>query len=248
MRRDLRILLATTVVAAIAQWGPALPDAMSRMRTFRIDDVEVRGTRFLTNEDVVRQLGIGPETSVWTSGDVWRERLLAHPLVRDVDIVRKVPNGLLVTVVERRPIALAPTPTLEPVDAEGRRLPLDPAVHRLDLPVIATDRTPPSDARVFPEDVRVLAAELDHLMGADTAFLQLVSSVRWGEGETVIARWTEPRVEFLLPLHASPARLREGLVALSNAMSRTPGDPPRAIDLRFADQVVVRRAPREGGD
>ena len=247
MRRDLRILLVTTLVAATAHWGPAVRGAMSRMRTFRIDDVEVRGTRFMTHEDVVRQLGITPESSVWTSKDVWRERLLAHPLVRDAEITRKVPNGLLVTLLERRPIALAPTPTLEPVDADGRRLPLDPAVHRLDLPVIATDRTPPPDARVFPEDVRMLAAELDHLMAADTAFLQMVSSVRWGEGETLIARWTEPRVEFLLPLGASPARLREGLGALSNAMSRTPGDPPEAIDLRFADQVVVRRTARGGG-
>lgn len=247
MRRDLRILLVTTVVAAAAQWGPEVPGAMSRMRTFRIADVEVRGARFMTHDEIVGQLGITPETSVWTSKDLWRERLLAHPLVSDVEITRKVPNGLLVTVVERRPIALAPTPTLEPVDAEGHRLPLDPAVHRLDLPVIATDRMPPRDARVFPEDVRVLAAELDHLMSADTAFLQMISSVRWGEGETLVARWTEPRVEFLLPLGASPARLREGLGALANAMARTPGDPPEAIDLRFADQVVVRRDVRGGG-
>ena len=250
MRRDLRILLVTTVVAAAAHWGPAVPGAMSRMRTFRIDvgDVEVRGERFLSREDVVRQLGITPETSVWTSKEVWRERLLGHPLVRDVEITRKVPNGLLVTVAERRPVALAPTPVLEPVDAEGRRLPLDPAVHRLDLPVIATERTPPPHARVFPREVRMLVSELDHLMSADTAFLQMVSSIRRGEGGTVIARWTEPRVEFLLPLRASPARLREGLGALSNALARRPNDPPVAIDLRFADQIVVRRQSRGGGD
>lgn len=245
MRRDVRILLATTCVAAAAQWGPAVPEALSRMRTFRVDEVEVRGTRFLTREEVVARLGVTPESSVWTSKDVWRERLLSDPLVRDVVITRKVPNGLLVTVVERQPIALAPTPVLEPVDAEGRRLPLDPAKHRLDLPVIATDRMPPDDAQRFPEDVRVLAAELEHLMSADTAFLQMVSSVRWGDDETVVARWTEPRVEFLLPLGASPARLREGLSALANAMSRSPGDPPEAVDLRFADQVVVRRVRKD---
>jgi hypothetical protein len=101
---------------------------------------------------------------------------------------------------------------------------------------------PAAGARLFPEEVRILAAELDHLMNADTAFLQMVSSVRWGEGGTVIARWTEPGVEFLLPRRPSPARLREGLGALSNAMSRTPGNAPEAIDLRYADQVVVRRA------
>lgn len=242
MRRDVRILLGTAMLGALAQWGHEVPDAMSRMRTFRVSEVEVRGVRYLTPDEVVAQLGVTPETSVWTSKDVWTERVLEHPLVHSVEITRRVPNGLLVLVTERRPIALAPTPVLEAVDADGRRLPLDPARHRLDLPVIATDQRPPADAQHFPEEVRVLAAELDHLMSADTAFLQMVSSVRWADDETLVARWTEPRVDFLLPRGASPARLREGLGALANAMSRTPANPPHAIDLRFADQVVVRRA------
>ena len=242
MRRDVRILLGTAALGAIAQWGHTIPEAMSGMETFRISDIEVRGVRFLTKDAVVAQLGITPATSVWTGKDVWIDRLMAHPLVKGAEITRRVPNSLLVTVVERRPIALAPTPTLEPIDAEGHRLPLDPAAYRLDLPIILTRRTPPEGSQLFPEDVRVLAAEVDHLVSADTAFLQMVSSVRWGERGTLIARWTEPRVEFLLPRRASPRRLHEGLLALSNAISRTPGDVPEAIDLRFADQVVVRRA------
>lgn len=242
MRRDVRILLASVALGSVGQWGHEIPSAVSRMETFRIASVDVRGVRFLTRDEVVAQLGITSETSVWTDKGVWTERLKAHPMVRDVEITRKVPNGLLVEVLERRPIALAPTPTLEPIDAEGYRLPLDPAAYRLDLPIISTHRFPPEGSQLFPEDVRVLAAELDHLMNADTAFHQRVSSVRWGERGMLIARWGEPRVEFLLPRRASPTRLREGLVALANAMSRSPGEVPAAIDLRFADQVVVRRA------
>ena len=241
MRRDVRILVVTVVLGATAQWGHRVPEAVARMETFRIAEVQVRGTRFLTREAVVETLGVTPETSVWTDKQVWVDRLLAHPLVRRAEITRRVPNGLLVTVVERRPIALAPTPTLELIDADGHRLPLDPSAYRFDLPIIATDRMPPAGSQLFPEDVRTLAAEVDHLMSADTAFLQMVSSVRWDDDGNVIARWTEPRVEFLLPRRASPARLREGLGALSNAISRTPSQVPAAIDLRFADQVVVRR-------
>ena len=244
MRRDAWILVGTVTLGAIAQWGSTIPEALTRMKTFRVTDVEVRGTRFLSSDAVIAELGVTDQTSVWTDTDVWTERLLAHPLVDTVSITRRVPSGLLVQVVERRPIALAPTPTLEPVDAEGRRLPVDPAAHRLDLPVIVSDRTPPSASTVFPEDVRRLAAELDHLINADTAFHQRVSSVRWGERGTVIVRWTEPPVEFLLPPRASPTRLREGLGALSDAMSRTPAERPSTIDLRFSEQVVVRRGGR----
>lgn len=242
MRRDLRILFASVALGAVAQWGHEIPEAVSRMETFRIASIDVRGVRYLTTDEVIAQLEITPQTSVWTDTEVWTERLRAHAMVRDAKITRRVPNGLLVEVVERRPIALAPTPTLEPIDAEGYRLPLDPARYRLDLPIISTHHFPPDGSRLFPEDVRALVAEVDHLMNADTAFHQMVSSVRWGERGTLIARWTEPRVEFLLPRQASPTRLREGLVALANAMSRSPGDVPQAIDLRFTDQVVVRRA------
>ena len=242
MRRDLKILLGTAVLGAVAQWGHTLPDALTRMETFQVRDVDVRGTRFLTHADVVAQLALAPGTSVWTDRAALADRLREHPMVRSARITRRVPHGLLVTVEERRPIALAPTPTLEPVDADGHRLPLDPAAYRLDLPIIASSRTPPAGSRLFTEDVRVLAAEVEHLMSADTAFLQRVSSVRWDGGEALVARWTEPAVEFLLPPRASPARLREGLAALSNAISRTPGQVPNEIDLRFADQVVVRRA------
>lgn len=242
MRRDLRILVVTTVIAAGAQWGPGLPDALSRMDTFLITEVDVRGQRFLSEEAVIAQLALSPQASIWTDQAILEERMLLHPMVREVEITRRVPHGLLVTITERQPIALAPTPTLEPVDAVGNRLPVDPAAYRLDLPIIATSRTPPAGARVFPEDVRELAAEIEHLMNTDIGFAQMVSSIRRDRDGNLVARWTEPPVEFLLPSRPSPARLREGLGALSNAISRTPDTVPDVIDLRFADQVVVRRA------
>jgi hypothetical protein len=247
MRRDAKILIATAVVGAVVAWGRDLPKALVRHPFFRVEAVEVRGLRFLSQDDVVALLHLGPETSVWGDASVWTDRLLRHPLIKAVAVSRRPPDGLLLTVTERTPIALAPTPTLEPIDAEGVRLPLDPAEYRLDLPVIETRRMPPSGSRLVPEDVRLLAAELEHLMAADTAFLQLVSSVAWDGRGAVLARWTEPPVSFLLPRRASPARLREGLGALADAVAKAPHAVPAAIDLRFADQVVVRRISSDTG-
>ena len=78
-------------------------------------------------------------------------------------------------------------------------------------------------------------------MTTDTAFLQLVSSVSSTRGGAIAVQWTEPEVQFLLPSKPSPARLREGLTALADATGKEGEGSPRAIDLRFADQVVVRR-------
>ena len=245
MRRDVRILLATVAFGGALSVADTLPGALSEMQTFSLRDVEVRGARYLTTEAVVGLLDIGPEASVWNDEATWLEPLLAHPLIEAAEVRRRLPDGLVITVTERRPVALAATPTLEPVDAEGRRLPIDPSAFRLDLPVISTSRVPPDGATMFPEDVRALAAEVARLMAADTAFLQLVSSVRWGEHGALIARWTRPPLEFLMPPGTPPSRVREGLAALSHAMATAPGRVPEAIDLRFADQVVVRSsAPR----
>ena len=245
MRRDVRILLATSALGAVATWGPLLPDALSRMETFRISDVEVRGLRFLTEDSVVARLQLGPESSVWTDPSVWVERVVSHPLIRSAEVRRKVPGGLLITVEERFPIALAATPTLEPVDAEGYRLPIDPARYRLDLPILSTGRVPPNKSQLFPEDVRLLVAEIHHLMNSDAAFLQRVSTLREGEPGTLIARLTAPQVDFLLRPGTSGIRLREGQAALADALSKYPGEVPAVIDLRFAEQVVVRRSREE---
>lgn len=241
MRRDLRILVATAAVGACAVWGGTAVDAVRDWDSFHVRNVQVRGLRYLQEHTVVELLDLTPGTSVWNDPAVWTDRVLAHPLVQNARVTRRLPDGLLVLVEERTPIALAPTPTLEPIDAEGYRLPIDPAAYRLDLPVIDTRTTPPEGSRLVPEDVRALAAEVEHLMAADTAFLQLVSSVSWTEHGALEARWADPRVTFLLPPHAPPTRLREGLSALADAVERAPDRIPTAIDLRFADQVVVRR-------
>lgn len=247
MRRDVQILLTTAGLGAVAVWGPSVTAAIREMDTFLVSEVRVSGARYLSEDEVVGLLRVTPETSVWSDPSLWADRVSAHPLVQTASVRRRLPDGLLVEVTERTPIALAPTPTLEPIDSEGYRLPIDPAEHRLDLPVLSSSSRPPTGARLVPEDVRRLADEVYHLMSLDTAFLQRVSSVAWTERGAMLVSWTEPPVDFLLPPGTSPARLREGLGALADAVAKTPDRVPASIDLRFADQVVVRRS-EDGGD
>jgi len=241
MRSQTRILLATLVLGPVVLWGPRLPELLSRMETFRISDVEVQGLRFLTEEAVVAQLQLGQFASVWGDRAQWEERVAAHPLVRSADVRRRLPSGLLVTVEERRPVALAGTPILEPVDAEGYRLPIDPTRYRLDLPVIAADRVPPRGSSRFPAEVRTIASEIGWLMSFDEEFVRRVSTFERTTGGALVARLVAPDIDFVLPSRTPVSRLRDGEAALSDAISRDPSRVPTAVDLRFADQVVVRR-------
>jgi hypothetical protein len=241
MRRDVRILFVTALFGGAVSAAERLPGLLERMDVFQISDIEVLGLRYMDREDLVRTMAVLPGSSVWTDTEIWEDRLAMHPMVKTVLIERRIPDRLRISVTERQPVALAPTPTLEPVDIEGFRLPLDPSEHRLDLPVLATTATPARGASMFPAEVRGLAAEVGRLMGADTVFAQRVSEVGWAPDGAVTLTWTEPRVTFVLHVGTSSSRLMEGQAALADAAVRAPGAMPNEVDLRFADQVVIRR-------
>src|SRR5688572_11217487 len=71
------------------------------------------------------------------------ERVRLMPQVAHVEISRRLPGTLVVTLRENLPVALAPSPRgLEPVDSAGVVLPIDPAMEDIDLP-IANQRDKP---------------------------------------------------------------------------------------------------------
>ncbi|MDP2955784.1 MAG: FtsQ-type POTRA domain-containing protein [Longimicrobiales bacterium] len=242
MRRDLRIILTTVLLAGLWTGGTRVAEAVSSLGTFRVTQVEITGLETVERGEILSLMELTGETSVWGDLQEWEERLSSHPLLEEVRVRRRIPGTLMVDLAERRPVALAPTPTLEPVDAHGRLLPLDPAQRRMDLPLLATSVLPAPGARLLPTRDRVLAAEVARLMEADTSFLRIVSEVSWGlDRNTVVAHWGEPSVDFLLQPGAPASRLREGLAVLADALARDPGQAPAVIDLRYADQVLVRR-------
>ncbi len=240
MRSQLRILVGTLIVGAVAAWGPVISTTIAEMETFRIRDVRVTGLTYLTEARVVAQLDLGQFASVWGDREHWEDRLSAHPLISHASIERRLPGGLRVEVVERTPVALAPTPTLEPVDSEGHRLPLDPTHFRLDLPVISASAYPPPDASVFPGEVRALASELERLTEVDPTFVERVSTIGFSEDGALLFRLIEPRVDVLAHPGTPVGRLRQAEAALAHALAIRPGEAPVVVDLRYSGQVVVR--------
>jgi hypothetical protein len=127
------------------------------------------------------------------------------------------------------------------VDAEGFRLPLDPTVFRMDLPIISSRSFPPGDAYLFPLEVRTLAAEVAVLTLADEEFVSNVSTVERMDDGALRIRLLEPGVDLLVPFGTAVRRLHEAEAALRHAMSQDLGRVPEVIDLRYEGQVVVRR-------
>jgi cell division protein FtsQ len=136
-RRWQRLGVVVLGAAAVAApwWGPPM---LSHLAFFRVRRVEVEGARYTAPRDILRQLHVDTAVSVWTDVDSLARRVAHLPEVRSAAIRRKLPGTLVVTVTERVPVALVPTPQgLQPYDETGLPLPIDPSRSRVDAPIVA---------------------------------------------------------------------------------------------------------------
>ena len=238
--RILGVIVLLGVLMAAA-WGTRT--GARKMAFFRVRAVEVKGARYLPAEEIVARLGVDTLASLWDDTEPLRRKLRGHPLISAVDIERKMPGTLVVTVEENLPVALVPTAKgLLPYDSLGKQLPIDPTSRALDLPVVAT---------------------------GDPVLLKLVGAIRTLEPE-LFARVEEVRrtgrQEILLTLAAipiapvteqdslPPSRARTLRVRASVGLSVTrladifPVESDLArrqlraeeLDLRYRDQVIAR--------
>lgn len=240
VRVVIRVGFLLALVAAISLAGRTVPDALARIPVFQARDYEFRGLRLMTDSAALEAADFGPDASLWDDPVEWERRLEAHPLVLDAEVRRRFPHTLVVEIREREPVGLVPTPTLEPVDRDGRYLPVDPARVPLDYPILRP-ATVEQASETAPPAVRVreLADVADRLR-ADAGFWREVSEIAaLTHGEFVVRRG-EPQVEFLLPPVVDVALLRLGLQALEEARGRAGGRVPDRVDLRYADMIVLR--------
>ena len=229
--------------ALVLGWGvswvaPRLPASLAEVDWFRVRGLVVAGTRYLEAGEVERTAALPADANLWHDFAPVAERLREHPMVQDVRIERRLSGKLLVRIEEREPVALLPTPTLEPVDREGRPIPLDPARHRLDLPLIYPGRALPR-ARVSAA-IAAAGREAARLSRAGPEFWADVSVVIADGGRAVTLEWGDAAVRIRAPIPLTQRQLREAMAILRDATDRTGGRPPVSLDLRFADQVVVR--------
>jgi hypothetical protein len=232
----IRIALACALLGGI---GPRVLSALAGSDLFLVKHVELVGGDYLSVEEATAWTDVPADAHLWDDPSAWVARLTEHPLVRAAEVRRRPPGTLQLVVEEREPVALAASPRLEPVDEEGRALPLDPSTYGFDLPLLRARVQRPKDGEPAGP-VAALAAETARLARIDPEFLALTSELSLDEHGDVVARWGEPPVTFRFRPAVPAGRLKEGLLVLADALLRSGGTLPGTVDLRFADQVVVR--------
>ncbi len=163
--------LAVALLAALA-WG--LPRALSRLDFFHVQTVQLEGARFLSPTAVVSALGADTSASVFDDPARFVAKVESIPLVARARVRRRLPGTLVVTIVERTPVALIATPKgFRGVDSAGNRLPIDPALAAFDAPVVI----PPLGARDSAADRRLYAL-LGTLRAQQPALFEAIEEAR----------------------------------------------------------------------
>lgn len=220
------------------------PQLLRRIEHFAVERVQVEGTRYLAPHEALERSGIDSNSSVFDDAGPWRDSLLAHPLIEDARIERRLPNTLVVTVTEVEPVALAPTPTLRPVDRRGVVLPIEPAQASMDLPILELEVGVDSAGRLEDPAAVVLIHELERLRRLAPSFAARVSEIGRAADDAVRIMLREPAgTEVLLPLEAGVDRLGQLERTLEDLGTRDDLMRARRIDVRYRDQVVVSLTP-----
>ena len=197
---------------------------LRRMDYFRVRRVEVMGARYIAPKALLERLALDSSATIWERLGPLEARLRGHPQVRTATISRRLPGTLVLHIVENLPVALVPTVDgMQPLDREGRALPIDPSRTALDLPISAK------------RDTSVLRM-LDDVRAAQPALFARVSDVRWDAdgGLRVLLSGLIVRA----PAGCSAERFAQ-IVPVENDVVRR-GRRATELDLRYRDQIVAR--------
>ena len=211
------------LACGLALWF-GVPHALGGFTYFRVRRVEIAGLQYLDPAKVIDALKLGPTASVFDDPAPLAHRVYALPGIASVDVTRRLPGTLELTVVETPPVALASRGEgLALLDARGRVLPYDPLRSAPDLPVAAN-----GDAVVTGVLARVRDADPDLFARIGAA---------WRVGPDVVLEVGGRRLWFGAQVSAEDIR---AVMAVEQALART-GRTYQELDGRFAGQVIVRR-------
>jgi cell division septal protein FtsQ len=127
---------AMLLLAGLAGWaGYARVMASERLRVAKVD---VRGSRFLSEQEVRELLGSAVGDNILGLDiEALKARLRSSPWVADAAISRALPDTLRVEIRERAPLALAEAEQLQLMDEDGTLIePYGPRTAAFDLPIV----------------------------------------------------------------------------------------------------------------
>jgi cell division septal protein FtsQ len=226
------VLAGVAATLAGARWATTSP-------RFAIAGVEVHGASRVPVPRILAAAAIVPGTNLWTlDGGAVAARVSALPEIRRADVVRELPNRVTIVVEERRPFTLVHAARLHWMDEEGRVLgeerravvPGVPVISGLTEDELVSMRTSPGPK------ARAAVALIRALLRSGNALAAEISEIDMSRPEGPVL-YTVDGVEVRLGAEDWDERLAR----LEGVLAQVATQDVSGVDLRFKDQVVLRR-------
>ena len=239
LRRLVIGVLATAVIAAGG--GAGLRWLLTTPR-FAVASVEVRGVSRVPPDQILAAAAIQRGTNIFKLDTIGvTGRVESLPEVRRADVVRELPNRVVISVEERRPFTLVHGGRLHWMDEEGRLLGASPEAVAPPMPVIsglsaeelASMRTAPGPK------ARAAIGVIRALLRSGNGLTAEISEIDMSRREGPVL-YTVDGVEVRLGTEDWDERLTR----LEGVLSQIATQDVRTVDLRFRDQVIFQRAAR----
>jgi cell division protein FtsQ len=205
---------------------------------FAVASVEVRGVSRVAPDQILAVAAIPRGTNIFrlnTMGVIGRVESL--PEIRRADVVRELPNRVVISVEERRPFTLVHGGRLHWMDEEGRLLGASPEAVAPPMPVIsglsaeelASMRTSPGPK------ARMAIGVIRALLRSGNGLTAEISEIDMSRREGPVL-YTVDGVEVRLGTEDWDERLSR----LEGVLAQIATQDVRTVDLRFRDQVVFQ--------
>jgi len=226
------VVAGAAIVLVGARWVTTSP-------RFAVAAVEVHGASRVAVSRILAAAAIAPGTNLWTlDGGEVAARVSALPEIRRADVVRELPNRVTIVVEERRPFTLVHAARLHWMDEDGRLLgeerravsPGAPVISGLSEEELASMRTAPGPK------ARAAVALIRTLLRSGTTLAAEISEIDMSRPEGPVL-YTVDGVEVRLGAEDWDERLAR----LEGVLAQVATQDVSGVDLRFKDQVVLRR-------
>ncbi len=226
------LLSGASAALAAARWVTTSP-------RFAVAEVEVQGASRVPEARILAAAAIAPGANLWTlDGRAVASRVEALPGIRRADVVRELPNRLRIVVEERRPFTLVHAARLHWMDEEGHVLgeerravvPGAPVISGLTEEELASMRSAPGPK------ARAAVTLIRSLLRAGSSLAAEISEIDMSRPEGPVL-YTVDGVEVRLGAEDWDERLAR----LEGVLAQVATQDVSGVDLRFKDQVVLRR-------
>lgn len=249
MRAALRLAMALAVIALMAFGANAGYEAAVDRGYFEVKRIEVTGLSVVSEESVKELIGpvIGRNTfdlDLKKAGG----RIKAHPWIKTVEMRRELPSALAVRVVERRPVGVADLGEHWLVDEDGVLLREVEEGKVWGLPVLKGldfKGDPHPGAAVDAFAVREAMYVLEKLGGYKLMGKKKIAGVDVSPGGGLEVFFDGSETRLIAPRSSwtdETDRLR-----VVDHILRKKDERVKAIDLTFADKVIVTRPDASAG-